>query len=177
MEAPGCFGHITTHSPKLSVCRACDHNAACAETVQNRVETLKKLNQYPDIPETVPGLRKAARERLPQVEMATTSEVVPKKVMTKKAREIANSLARRGIDLPMAVMGGYNPIETPRFVKDAFGLLLAAGYNKRQLKETFKVNYGWSEATAASHVGMVTSLFTGLGIADVEGQDVKAKTP
>jgi len=141
------------------------------------VETLKKVNQYPDIPETVPGLRTTVRERLPQVEMATTVEVEPKKIMTKKAREIANSLAKRGIDLPMAVMGMYNPIETPRFVKHAFDFLLTEGYSKRKLKEYYKMEFGWSEATAASHVGMVTSLFTGLGVAEANGDDVTKRSP
>ena len=177
MEAPGCFGHITTYSPTLGVCRACDHNAACCESVQNRVETLKKLNQYPDIPETIPTRTATVTERLPQVEIATSVATPTTKVMTKKAREVANSLGKRGIDLRMAVVGGYNPVDTPRFVKHAFDLLLAAGYNKRKLKEAYKVKFGWSEATAASHVGMVTSLFTGLGVATVDGQEVKKVEP
>lgn len=177
MEAPGCFGHITTYSPTLGVCRACAHNSACAGSVQNRVETLKKLNQYPDIPETLPASTATVKERLPQVDMATSVATEPSRIMTKKAQEIASSLGRRGIDLSMAVAGGYNPVDTPRFVKHAFDLLLIEGYNKRKLKEGFKLKFGWTEATAASHVGMVTSLFVGLGIADVEGQDVKKRLP
>lgn len=173
MEAPGCFGHITTHSPKLKVCRACSHETACAESVQNRVKTLKKLNQYPDIPESVPGLKTPEKKPDAKVEMTTTAIPPATRIMTKKAKEVHNSLSKRGIDLRMALVGGYNPVETPRFVKHAFDLLLAAGYNKRMLKEAYKVKFGWSEATAASHVGMVTSLFVGVGVAEVDGQEVR----
>jgi len=109
--------------------------------------------------------------------MATEVALPASKVMTKKAKEVANSLARRGIDLHMGLLGKYNPVDTPKFVAHAFDLLLASGYNKRGLKEGYKLKFGWSEATAASHVGMVTSLFVGLGVAEVDGSDVKARKP
>lgn len=177
MEAPGCFGHIATYSPLCEVCRDCPHNTACCESVQNRITALKKVNQYPDIPESLPGRTEALRKPDVQVDVAVETPKVGHGVMTKKAREVANSLGKRGIDLRMALLGGYNPVDTPRFVKHAFDFLLTEGINKRQLKDYYMRTFGWSEATAASHVGMVVSLFTGLNIAEVDGQEVTRKDP
>lgn len=177
MDKPGCFGHIATYDPKVMVCGVCEYNAACAESVQNRIETLKRLHQYPDIPETLPARTEVLRERLPKVEMTVMSDLeAPTGTMTKKAKEIARGLAKRGIDLNMAVLGGYNPVDTPRFVKHAVDFLLTEGINKRQLKEYYKKTFDWTEATAASHVGIVASLFVGLGVATVDGQDLKKRT-
>lgn len=43
---PGCFGFASTYEPDSDCCKACEHNAECAETALKRAEHISKLQTY-----------------------------------------------------------------------------------------------------------------------------------
>ena len=177
MKAPGCFGHITTCGTKPDICSPCEHYAACVSATEKRVDKLRALNIYPDIETLLPDATEALSAPEPKVEMVATTR--KRGTMTKKATETYEALVRKGVDLKAGLMGNFNPVPgKPKFVYLAFEMLLeAGGYSKRELKEYYKRNLGWGEGTAASHSGMVTSIFSGLGLVAVDKDSVKVVAP
>lgn len=63
----------------------------------------------------------------------------------------------------------------PRFLCLAVDRLLAGGFSKRDLRESFQNELGWGESTASSHVSITLPIFVGFGIAqEISGQFVVA---
>lgn len=181
MKQPGCFGHITTFNTLPKVCDPCAYRAECESSVASRIELLQKLNKYPDIQALTPAREKRVEEPVVEDRLAAVTALTigsaPRGVMTKKARAYHETLSRKGIDLKGALIGRFNPIaSTPQFLRLAFGFVLSGGYSKRELKRHFKAELDWGEATAASHVGIVTSLFSALGLVTVDKDQVSTNS-
>lgn len=171
----GCFGHIVTYNPGMALCAGCDNAAACAESVSGRVEQLRKLGRYPTLEIKEPGLR-SHLSALADGAVSMVKRTAPPSppAMNKKAKEYAAALAGRGINLRTALYGNHNPItDKPVFIRLAFDMLLQQHtIVKADLKALFMKELGWKEQSAASHVGIVASLFAGLGLAEDCGKEL-----
>ena len=179
MREPGCFGHIVTYNTDERVCGPCEHRQACGESVQNRVQTLKRLNRYPDINSLLPGhtddLRASDTPTATRLSAAVTFDHRSAR-MTKKARDLHDTLQRKGIDLSKCLLTRSNPVTKPAYLQLAVNELIEyGGYDKRGLKQAYQINYDWTPGTASSHVGIVTSLFAGLDLVEVDGRYVRTK--
>ena len=171
MNKPGCFGHVTTYNPASVICADCTWAEDCKQSALDRAVLIKTIHDYPDIESLIPAHTEKPVETGYKTK-AVTGEV-KRGIMTKKARSYYETLNRKGIDLRTALTGKFNPIDsTPKFLRIAFENVIEGGYKKRDLKNQFKSELGWGEATAASHVGIATSLFSALGLVTVDGNEV-----
>lgn len=171
----GCFGHIVTFNPGVALCADCEFAGECADIVSERVLKLRKLGRYPTLEVGEPALRSDL-----SASMVEASPIVGKPMpnhpppFNKKAKECADTLRARGIDLRAGLRAGINPIpDRPAFIKLAFDELLHKEVIiKTDLKQLFMEELGWKPQTAASHVGIVASLFGGLGLAEDRGREI-----
>jgi len=131
---------------------------------------------------TVLTVLKESKVSKEKVETGVTSEAEPEKReerverpsiealsgMSKKAREIYERLARKGIDLKTALQRD-DALELPQFLAIACQMLVADGkLDRKKLVAHYIEHLRWSYGTASSHGSIVWSLLTGL---DIIGQD------
>ena len=178
MGTKGCFGHIATYNPNNKICQSCNDVAACAESVSDRTQRLRKLGVSVELSKQEPSvtaqLVKPRAKPRPVTSSMSANPAIPRGIMTVKAKETYASVSRRGIDLKSGLMGLFNPLENkPKFLAFAFDKVIAGGYQKRDLAEQFCKEFSWTRGTANSHVGICTSIFSALNLVKVDGQTVK----
>ena len=176
MGTRGCFGHIVTHNPDLPICQSCEDKVSCSKSVSERVIALQSLGRYVELAQTIPErterVSKSDESRTTAL-MSGSASTRPIGAMTKKAKEIHDTLNRRDIDLKAGIMGGFNPVAgRPKFLASGFDEVLKGGYSKRKLAVKFIKEFGWTRGTANSHVGICTSLFRALKLVSVDGDAV-----
>lgn len=96
-----------------------------------------------------------------------------------KPQKQARSLCAEGLidKIKEGLQEGRNALSEskPRFLSVAVDRLLAGGFSKRDLRESFERELGWGESTASSHVSITLPIFVGFGIAqEISGQFVVA---
>lgn len=177
MGTKGCFGHISTYCPHSRICQQCNEQTACASSVSDRVQRLRKLGVSVEMSKSLPDVTEqlVKPKTEPNPPIAPLSGVSERKrgIMTVKARETYAGVEKRGVDLKAGLMGLFNPLDNrPKFLSFAFDKVIKGGYKKRDLAEAFCKEFGWTRGTANSHVSICTSIFTAVGIVKVDGQTV-----
>lgn len=93
--------------------------------------------------------------------------------MSKKARELALSLAKLGCDAPTLLRAGRMPIpdyERLTYFKMACAMLLADKcLNREKLRDEYMDKLGWTSETANSHLSILASYFMGSGVLALDG--------
>ena len=96
--------------------------------------------------------------------------------MSKKARQLDESLKRLKIDAVGKLKAGHNPMEGVdrlTFFKLACDLLLADGYlDREKLRSTYTEKLGWDTKTASSHLSIIASYMVAQGILAVDGKSL-----
>ncbi len=174
----GCYGHISTYNPASKICSSCEMIKACAVSVSDRVQRLRKIGVSVEMSEQLPVVTEHLRqpEQQPEAVVSRMSGIPEKRrgIMTVKAKEVYRVVEARDIDLKAGLMGLFNPLRTkPAFLSLAFDNVLTGGYVKRDLAELFCKAFSWTRGTANSHVGICTSIFVALNLVKVDGQTVK----
>jgi hypothetical protein len=94
--------------------------------------------------------------------------------MSKKARQLDESLKRLNINAVESLKAGRNPMEgfdRLSFFKIACDLLLADGaLDRAKLHKAYTDNLGWDSKTAASHLSIIASYMVATGILAVDGK-------
>lgn len=178
MGIKGCFGHIATYNPDSQICQSCNDSAACAESVSDRAQRLRKLGVSVELskqkPSSTEKLVKPKTKPQPVVSHMSGKIPVKRGIMTVKAKETYAGVEKRGIDLKAGLLEAINPLEDkPKFLAFAFDKVITGGYRKRDLAEQFCQKFAWTRGTANSHAGICTSIFAALNLVKVDGQTVK----
>jgi hypothetical protein len=94
--------------------------------------------------------------------------------MSKKARQLDESLRRLGINAPDLLRAGKNPMENIdrlAFFKLACNLLVEEGaLDREKLRQAYQTKLGWDAKTAASHLSIISSYMAAQGILAVDGK-------
>ena len=159
---PGCYGSPLCCRPTQSPCLPCPFMQDCKIAAQQRATRLRASYGI-DAFFGVGGIKRSARAE-PEVANAAPAP-------NKKASELIAVLARKGIDVPGEIRANRNPfsIRPPAYMRIAVDQLLAGGIERATLKSTFVEELGWTETSAASHVGIATGALLGLGVAQSQG--------
>jgi hypothetical protein len=171
---PGCYGSplccILTRSP----CSDCRFASACYVAATERAERLK--TKY-GIALTATAVNERRSSSLPAVapvapatpvpSVVTTAAPIEPRVWPRKSVDLVERLNKRGVDLKRATEMRVNPFEitTPVFMRIVMDSLLKGGFDRSSLKNNLMKILGWSEGTAASHVGISISTLLATGAA------------
>jgi hypothetical protein len=200
LEKPGCFGFVVCYEPDSEFCAGCAHSQACAGIVAARRTALEKLlaGGVAGAPKGPPKRADAHVKRVaviapvaspvesPEITMEET-ELKPKRggsapkrydagEMSKKARQLDESLKRLEIDAVAKLKAGHNPmdgVDRLTFFKLACELLLADGYlDREKLRKAYTEKLGWDIKTASSHLSIIASYMVAQGILAVDGKSL-----
>lgn len=198
LETPGCFGFVVCYEPGSDFCSGCAHEQACSGVVVARRTSLEKLlaggvaGAPKGTPKRADALIKPVAETThvplaiesPEIVMEETENTskrggsAPKRYeigeMSKKARQLDESLKRLKIDALGKLKAGHNPMEGVdrlTFFKLACDLLLADGYlDREKLRGVYTTKLGWDIKTASSHLSIIASYMVAQGILAVDGK-------
>jgi hypothetical protein len=88
--------------------------------------------------------------------------------MGPKPRQLAYQLLSSGIQMRTILKQGRNPFSEgvrPKFMSTVCQMLLESGFTKKALKERLlRDNQHWAERTADSHVTLIVSCLTTMGV-------------
>lgn len=200
LDKPGCFGFVVCYEPDSEFCTGCPHEQACSGVVVARRAALEKLLAG-GVAGAPKGPPKRADVLVKRVAVATPvpspvespeitmeeSEAKPKRggsapkrydvgQMSKKARQLDESLKRLNIDAVEKLKAGHNPmdgVDRLTFFKLACELLLADGYLDRdKLRKAYTDKLGWDTKTASSHLSIIASYMVAQGILAVDGKSL-----
>lgn len=140
---------------------------------QRDAERLAMNKAKAEQPKASQPKRQEIAERATKVEKVTfeVSKDDEKFVMTLpvKAQPFALGLIKSGmvVDIRQGLSNGVNAIaeKKPKWLSLCVELLLSGSYSRKDLKQHFIDHFGWSDATAASHVSLAFVLLTGFKIA------------
>jgi hypothetical protein len=159
MPRPGCFGSPLCHHAEQLPCARCPFNDTCGPVAERVALGLRR--KY--------GIEALLRQRPEDRKRKTPVVQWPAKV-----REQMDRIASRGLDLPRAVRMRANPFANspPAFLRVGFDLLLQGGFRREELRAHLITSQGWSDGTAASHVGIAVGIMLASGAAQEDGERI-----
>lgn len=168
---PGCFSSPLCYGDQTLPCTRCPFRAECgpaAEAVAHQLrQTYRIEDAFGAARKPKVGIGRTA------IASATTANSPHRALLRPVTRrsELEISLERRGICLKQALADRVNPFESqpPRHMRVIFGLLLAGGFTRAEVKQSLMTDLGWSEASAASNASAAIAAMLDLGAAQDEG--------
>lgn len=154
--------------PLQSSCR--DQALATAKEIHEVMaigDLLKHFSDVDEFDQNSGGSESRMAARCSQRVMPTPAQQGSLDKMSKKARQVAESLINKGIDVRKQMLNGKNPfVETgQKYLEVTAMLLMEGGFTKKELKQALLYqNPQWTERTAEGQLSVAFSLFTGFGL-------------
>lgn len=170
-DKPGCFGLGVVHA-KSPTCKACKHCPACRKSalstlqeVNKRVAIPQLLAYYSDIDPSEPtreGKPSLVRRSSVKVEL-TMDQKRRFALLPKKAKAVATTMARRGVDIRGRLQCGQNPFNAGKncYLRIACDLYLKGDFSMHKLKAEYRQRFShWTSRTLSSQLSLAYALIS-----------------
>lgn len=188
-DKPGCFGFAATFCND-GVCKTCSAAEACQESASVAVKMMQerqvqaaallaehrlfRANRSKETASLSVGFSVPKLKRAPKIATLTEEQQKIVEAAPVKVRPELRKIMERGIPFLAELQGGTNPIRNsggrPAYLEFACDLLLEKRtVDRKTMRDALSDRFGWSYGTVNSHVTIIASLLSILGIKETNG--------
>lgn len=163
---PGCYGQAISCDAKNNLCKACPFQQVCISTANM---TLTILAQDRDVSSLRARVKYGDKSKKisPNVEKYLVN-------MSGRAKTMAISLLKQGIDVKSELHEGSNPFEdTDHCLKAPSDLLLSGSFTRPQLKQAYSATDSLKASTIEANTSTAIKVLTGLGVIEKSGNQFR----